>query len=94
MEAFQLGGMIMGSRKHWIAILLSLAVLCLSGWAMQGRTSSKPVWEYKIVLIRDDTKAEATLNDLGQQGWELVSHDSQPDSNPARGGEYYFKRTK
>lgn len=30
-------------------------------------------WEYKIVTSSDDTDDETLLNELGAEGWELVS---------------------
>lgn len=73
---------------------MALAMLCLFGWAMQGRSSQRIVWEYKIITIQDNLKSEAMLNELGQQGWELILHDQQPPGYPASGGNYYLKRSK
>jgi hypothetical protein len=43
-------------------------------------------WEYTIVWMNFDNKTEAQLNQLGDQGWELVAVDE--------GHCYFFKRPK
>jgi len=42
-------------------------------------------WEYKYYYYRGDYRKniEQNLNELGQQGWELVC---------VQGGSFYFKR--
>lgn len=37
-------------------------------------------WEYKVVQarLRDGEVTETVLNELGQQGWELVTVNSMP----------------
>jgi hypothetical protein len=41
-------------------------------------------WEYKVVRL-DSTVAELGLNQMGDEGWELIMF---------WGGDYYFKRPK
>lgn len=43
-------------------------------------------WEYRVVSLRDGTYTQ-TLNEYGQEGWELVSVVSEPPAAPAPGGE-------
>jgi len=45
-------------------------------------------WEYKFVY----SIGEAEANGLGDEGWELVSADSQ--ASISSGSEYIFKRPK
>ena len=47
--------------------------------ATTGANEQSPVtqWEYKILESADDTGGTyRTLNEFGEEGWELVSHDS------------------
>jgi hypothetical protein len=72
---------------NWPALLLMFCVLILAGWTGYGQKQGPPktVWEYKIVSESD----KLSLNDLGAQGWELVTVQM--------GGAqevYYFKRSK
>lgn len=74
-------------KPYLFFILAALALICLGGWAGYGQKqpSSRTVWEYKIVNESD----KVSLNDLGAQGWELVTVEM--------GGAqevYYFKRAK
>ena len=41
------------------------------GWTVYGKRSTppRPVWEYKVV----GDLSEQHLNELGSQGWEIVS---------------------
>ena len=82
--------------KGRVGLLVALlALVCLFGGSVgaQKQSASKIVWEYKVLnyTCADDKK----LNDLGEQGWELVSVETHTRS----GGSYdcpnlYFKRMK
>jgi hypothetical protein len=68
-------------------VLISLGILVIVGFAVYGQKQSAPrvVWEYKVVSETD----KIPLNDMGAQGWELVTVEM--------GGAqevYYFKRVK
>jgi len=74
--------------KRGVLLLVALAVLlCLAGWAGHAQQrKSQPAWEYKVIGHGSAT-GEQELNELGLQGWELVS--------VARDGQiYYLKRKK
>jgi hypothetical protein len=56
-------------------LLAGILLLCLVGWTSYGQ-KQKPVrdgWEYTVVRANNSSGAEATLNALGAQRWELVS---------------------
>lgn len=77
----------MKSKTNWAVVLLALGLLIIAGWTVYGQKPSPPrtVWEYKVVSETD----KISLNDMGAQGWELVTVEM--------GGAqevYYFKRTK
>lgn len=64
----------MTSTKKRIAIAIGCAAIC---WAMFQRGESAPpagtrAWEYKTVRNSGPVQ-DATLNSLGQEGWELVA---------------------
>jgi hypothetical protein len=54
--------------KKGFFLLLALSLL-LVGWTTQGQKHKLTIWEYKVV----QHPTEASLNELGVQGWELVS---------------------
>ena len=76
-------------------LLMSLAVIVLlsvAGWMSYGQRPSptRTVWEYKtVVSYQTGFRGDATLNELGAQGWELVSAPAT-DSY----GTFTFKRAK
>ena len=77
----------MKTRKNLSFILMAFVVLSLIGWTVYGQKPAQPkvTWEYKVVSETD----KISLNDLGAQGWELVTVEM--------GGAqevYYFKRAK
>lgn len=76
-----------------MALMVALCVSILAGWTVlaqkqndkQPSAPPKVVWEYKVVSETE----KIPLNDLGAQGWELVTVEM--------GGAqevYYFKRAK
>ncbi len=77
----------MKAKKNLYIILMAFVVLSLIGWTVYGQKQSQPkvTWEYKVVSETD----KISLNELGAQGWELVTVEM--------GGAqevYYFKRMK
>lgn len=80
--------------KISVSLLLAIvALFCLIGWSGYGQrqSSSKMVWEYKILYLNDGQDNVRTLNELGAQGWELVTIN---DVNSALNGSYFFKRAR
>lgn len=71
-----------------LAFLFVLAVLCVFGWTVLGQRQSATAiqWEYAVKHTDSAEKAPANLNELGAQGWELVS--------VTEGGWAYLKRPK
>jgi len=72
-----------------VAVLL-VACLLLAGCTAETR------WEYKTVSIIGSSGHEATLNQHGDQGWELVGYSFAPRSIGAGNdySYYVFKRVK
>ncbi len=71
-------------------ILLALSMV----FANQARSSSRSSWEYRVVQVQETQLIEQTLNKLGAEGWELVSHDPAPGRAVTTAGFYYVKRMK
>lgn len=82
----------MKAKINLPVILIAVVVLSFIGWTVYGQKPQtqpsqpkKVTWEYKVVSESD----KLPLNDLGAQGWELVTVEM--------GGAqevYYFKRAK
>ena len=85
----------MKSRMFFGLTLATILLLLSMVFANQARSSSRGLWEYKVVQVQagETHLVEQTLNKLGTEGWELVSHDSTPGGIPTA-GFYYFKRLK
>jgi hypothetical protein len=88
----------MKAKFQWLIVVAAAALFCLAGWTgraqVQGTHSGARVtWEYKTIqgsrALRDDQ-----LNDMGAQGWELVTFDDGERGNGSYPGTYYFKRAK
>ena len=47
-----------------------------------------------MTIRGDRALTEATLNDMGLYGWELVLFDDGERGGGSHGGTYYFKREK
>lgn len=74
-------------KKTLICITLVLAALLTTAWS---QTASRPSWEYKFEYNMNEKKA----NQLGADGWELVTA-SAAGSGPLSNVEtFVFKRPK
>ena len=66
------------------------------------RQHQNPVWEYRVIPVSGHIIGEKILNDMGAQGWELVTTQSAMPSGamPVQSrsffadGYYFFKRAK
>lgn len=79
---------VMKSRA-WLLIII-VGVLCLTGWQVSSQQKQTTVWEYKIVEPSSRIPIKE-MNDLGAQGWELVTVQFHENSG---GADYYFKRAR
>lgn len=72
-------------------ILVALLILtCLFGFGFQLRPAQK--WEYKVEY--HGTISEKKLNELGAEGWELVSTEISIKNGDSNVTSFYFKRSK
>jgi hypothetical protein len=84
-------------HKAWLA-LAAILIFGLAGWTASGqRTRPAQIeWEYKIVFVPGARMmSEKALNDLGAQGWELVTFQQLNQEGVTIGaGNFYLKRLK
>jgi len=73
------------------AVILLLSVLGWTGFGQKQKTR-KPSWEYLTISTGEARYREpAGLNEVGAQGWELVSVGTPDNSGNVA---LYFKRAK
>lgn len=90
----------MRERSWWMLILVVVAFLCLTGWTSGANTSSKTIWEYKVVSVYGSSSTNpppnlTELNNAGLEGWELIAvrAGNFPDAGSKQvRTDYYFKR--
>lgn len=77
-------------RNKLLAIAL-LSLFIFGGWTMQSRS-----FEYKTVELTLNSSTEAKLNELGAQGWEMVTAQQRVISMGITSNVvvYHFKRAK
>jgi hypothetical protein len=80
-------------------VIAAIALLCVVGWSSKAESSSRDQWEYKLVTkyrYHDVSPQNVTeFNDLGSDGWELVtvlSEDVVRGNHRQIKVSYYFKR--
>jgi hypothetical protein len=88
----------MRSKAYSLLLVASIVLLCLAGWTSYAQkdsstSGSKIIWEYKT-LRGHRALSEATLNDMGLYGWELIFYDDGQRGNGSFEVTYYFKRPK
>lgn len=82
-------------KTKYAALVGVILVLCFLALTIQGqkRTAARTTWEYKS-LFSSSGDVAYVLNDLGGQGWELVTIDVNSNKNGLKGATYYLKRAK
>lgn len=87
-------------RKKVCLIAVVAAILFgLAGWTGYGQKSQREPrtnWEYKVVYVPGvRNMSEGTMNQLGSQGWELVTFQAINNEGGTIGaGNYFFKRAR
>ena len=76
-------------------IISALALVLVAGSLLSGCTQQTK-WEYKTIAIGGATGHEPTLNQLGDQGWELAGYSfaSGRTAGMSDYSYYVFKRVK
>jgi hypothetical protein len=67
-------------------LIIALLLVCLVGVGFQVGSTKR--WEYKV----EYNATEKKLNQLGDQGWELVG--ASPEASTSNLTGFYFKRQK
>lgn len=78
---------------------LFLIVIFSTIWINVAEAQERVIWEYKIeniTLVGDNTKNDDRLNEIGKDGWELVSINSFANESPyvMPRFQFVFKRPK
>lgn len=78
----------MRSKMQNLSMLVGLMLVCGIGWISYGQKqqTTRVTWEYK-----QTTGGEFQINELGSQGWELVSVVYNPGAHTEI---FYLKRAK
>jgi hypothetical protein len=86
--------------KIRLTVLVTLfAFVCFLGWVGRGwaqkTNTNHPVWEYKVgaISILDNTSLQNQLNQLGEEGWDLVAVENVSYTAPPS-IVFYLKRGK
>ena len=79
------------SQRMTLTLVLAVVALALAWTPLRGQVRQPDVWQYKIVSSSTtEFKGEATLNELGLAGWELVAVSS--NGSDLAGAQYVVKR--
>ena len=81
------------AKTGWI--ILIIAIVFITGWSGRGQSASEEAtnkaWEYKVIHHLNEQK----LNELGAEGWELVTVLPAISSGSSTGvTTFYLKRAK
>jgi hypothetical protein len=88
--------------KAWLrgiaAAVVLFGVIAWTGYGQraQQQRASLSSWEYKVVYVPGVRQmSEKTMNDLGAQGWELVTFQALNNEGGTMGAvNYFFKRAR
>jgi Domain of unknown function (DUF4177) len=85
--------------KVWLVGIVAAVVFGLVGWtgyAQRQQRTPQTTWEYKVLFMPGvRNMSEKTMNELGAQGWELVTYQAINNEGGTMGaGNYFFKRAR
>ncbi|HUQ30817.1 MAG TPA: DUF4177 domain-containing protein [Pyrinomonadaceae bacterium] len=85
--------------KLWLAAIAAAVLFGLVGWTGYGQRSlsaARTTWEYKVLYVPGiRNMSEKVMNDLGAQGWELITYQAINNEGGTIGaGNYFFKRAR
>ena len=86
--------------KVWLAGIVAAVLFGLVGWTGYGQRTQpralRTIWEYRVVYVPGvRNMSEKAMNDLGAQGWELVTFQAINNEGGTIGaGNYFFKRAR
>ena len=81
-------------KTKYASFLAVILMLCFVGLTIHGQqqTPARTTWEYGSLFSTSGDLAYV-LNDVGAQGWELVTIEVS-EKNGLKGTTYYLKRAK
>jgi hypothetical protein len=86
--------------KIRLILVVMIALFGLVGWTGYGQRqpqrATQATWEYKVLYMPGiRNMSERMMNDLGAQGWELVTFQAINNEGGTIGaGNYFFKRAR
>jgi hypothetical protein len=86
--------------KLWLTGIVAAVLFGFIGWTGYGQKTreraAQAVWEYKVVYVPGvRSMSERKMNELGEQGWELVTFQVINNEGGTIGaGNYFFKRAR
>jgi hypothetical protein len=86
-------------NKIWLVAIVAVVLFGLIGWTGYGQRQergSRTMWEYKVQYVPGvRNMSERAMNELGMQGWELVTYQAINNEGGTIGaGNYFFKRAR
>lgn len=86
--------------RMWLIITVAAVLFGLVGWTGFGQrprgAAGQPAWEYKVVYVPGARNlSEKAMNEMGAQGWELITFQAINNEGGTIGaGNYFFKRAR
>ena len=84
--------------KAWFLLIAAIILFGLVGWTGFGQRQRTPqqTWEYKVIYVPGARNlSEKAMNEMGAQGWELVTFQAINNEGVTIGaGNYFFKRAR
>jgi hypothetical protein len=84
--------------RVWLVAIVAAVLFGLVGWTGFGQRqrAAQTTWEYRVVYVPGvRNMSEKAMNDLGAQGWELVTFQAINNEGGTIGaGNYFFKRAR
>ena len=70
-------------KNRFYLVLVLAALMCLVGWSARAQYPTRSVprqaWEHTVVQGNSNYLLTSKLNELGQEGWQLVAVSSCPN---------------
>ena len=84
--------------KAWFLLIAAIILFGLVGWTGFGQRQRTPqqTWEYKVIYVPGARNmSEKAMNEMGAQGWELITFQAINNEGVTIGaGNYFFKRAR
>ncbi|HEX8708445.1 MAG TPA: DUF4177 domain-containing protein [Pyrinomonadaceae bacterium] len=79
-----------------IAAAILFGLVGWTGYAQRQQRTGQTTWEYRVVYVPGARNlSERTMNELGAQGWELITFQAINNEGVTIGaGNYFFKRAR